>query len=188
MHRCLITFTLVAAVGASAAISAQGRIKQHGRAIVEYRSDEVAAIASYEYSQRNHDGAWLLIELAVQATERIAIHRNQLTLIGPDERTYPIATQPQFLEDQRTLTRLMQNASMWRRPLDGYFATRPTVQSIRFFSTSGGIISDSAVSNLDEVAMGDLLFKSPDAKWSAGTYRLVLKHEDAKAELPITLQ
>ena len=42
-----------------------------------------------------------------------------------------------------------------------------------------------AISN---VATGDLLFKSPDGKWPAGTYNLVLNHDKARAELPITLQ
>lgn len=185
--RYTIALTLVAAVGVSAVIFAQGRIKQHGRAIVEYRSEEVAAVASYEYSQRNHDGAWLLIELAVQAKERIVLHRHELTLVGPDGRSYPVATQPEFLEDHQALTALLQNASMWRRPFDSYFRSR-TVKSIRFFSVPGSVVSDSAISNLDEVASGDLLFKSPDARWSAGVYRLVLNHAQASAELPIRLQ
>ena len=189
MLRQFLTLALATAVSASVALSAQGRIRQYGRAIIQYRSDEVSAVASYEYSQRNHDGAWLLIEFALQATERIAIHRSQLTLIGPDERTYQMATQPQFLDDQQTLTRLLQNARVWRRALEPYFVSRPAKQTIRFFSTpGGGVIHDSAVTNLEEVATGDLFFKSPDGKWNAGTYRLVLNHEKAKAELPITLQ
>jgi hypothetical protein len=187
MPRRFLAVVLVTAASASA-LSAQGRIKQHGRAIVQYTSNEVSAVASYEYAQRNHDTAWLLIEFAVQATQRIAIHRSQLTLLGPDERAYPIATQPQFLEDQQTLTRLFQNARIWRRPLDPYFASRPVVRTIRFFSAPGAVIHDSVATNLDEVAAGDLFFKSPDGKWNPGTYRLVLNHEKAKAELPITLQ
>jgi hypothetical protein len=147
-----VTLVIAVAVSASIAASAAGNIKQHGRAIVQYRSDEVSAVASYEYSQRNHDGAWLLIEFAVQATERITIHRNQLTLIGPDERTIPVATHQQFLEDQQALTRLLQNALVWQHSLTPYFASRPTIRTIRFFSSPGGIIHDSAVTNPDQVA------------------------------------
>lgn len=187
MARLLLTLALSIAASAFAVLSAQGKVQQHGRAIVQYRSSEVSAVASYEYSQRNHNGAWLLIEFAVQATQRIAVHRDQLTLLGPDERVYPMATQPQFLEDQQTLVGLLQNARVWRRPLDSYFVSRPAMMTIRFFSAPGGVIHDSAVTNLDEVATGDLFFKSPDGKWSAGTYRLVLNHEKAKAELPISL-
>jgi hypothetical protein len=188
MARRLLTMTLIGVVGASTAMSAIGRIKQHGRAIVEYHSEDVVAVASYLYSQRTHDGAWLLVEFAVQATPRIAVNRNELTLLGPGERTYPLATQPQFLEDSQVLTPLLQNAAIWRRPLSDYFSSRPAVRTIHFFAApGGGVIQDSAVTNLDEVATGDLFFKSPDGKWSAGDYRLVLNHAKVKAELPIVL-
>jgi hypothetical protein len=168
-------------------LSAQGRITQQGRAIVEYRSPEVTAVAAYEYSQHNHGGAWLLIEFAVQSSKRIAIHRDGISLLGADERRVPVATQQRFLDDQTDLTLLLQNARIWRRQLHSYFRTPPQ-QTIRFFSAAGRVVHDSAVSNLDEVAAGDLLFESPDGRWEAGTYRLVLNHEQAKAELPITLE
>ena len=169
-------------------VSAQGRVRQHGRAIDEYRSPDVTAVAAYEYSQRNHDGAWVLIQFAVVTKERIAFHRDQFSLVRPDERRVPLATQQMFIDDQPVLTRLLQNAAIWRRPLDSYFRTRPQ-PTIRFFSTPGrAIVHDSAVSNQDEVAAGDLFFKSPDGKWDPGTHRLVLNHEKAKAELPIRLE
>jgi hypothetical protein len=188
MRRRPIALALAAALVVSVAVSAQGRIKQHGKAIVEYRSEDVRAVASYEYAQRNHATPWLLIELAVMATRRIVIQRDELTLVGPDERRVPVATQQEFLDDHQTLTPLYQNASIWRRALDSYFPTRPTVNTLRFFAKPGTVVMDSAVTNQDQVAMGDLLFKSPDGKWSAGTYRLVLNHPQAKAELPIELR
>jgi hypothetical protein len=55
MLRRLITLTLAAALGASATISAQARIKQLGRAIVEYHSADVRAVASYEYCNQVED-------------------------------------------------------------------------------------------------------------------------------------
>jgi hypothetical protein len=172
----------------SGPVLAQGRVKQHGRAQVDYRSEEVIAVAAYEYSQLNHTGAWLLIEFALQTKQRIVIRRDQITLLTPDERVVPIATQQQFLDDSPVLTQLMQNAGIWRRPLGAYFRT-PLQGTIRFFSLPGrGVVHDSAVTNLDEVAAGDLLFKSPDGSWKAGTYRLRLNHDQAKAELPIVLE
>lgn len=188
MRRLTVLFAPVAAVAlASGILSAQGRVKQHGRAIVEYRSPDVHAVAAYEYSQRNHAGAWLLIEFAVQASHRIAIHRDEFSLIRPNEEVVRLATQEQFLEDHQELTQLQQNAKIWRRPLNSYFRT-PPLGTIRFFTAPGAVVHDSAATNLDEVASGDLFFKSPTGRWEAGTYRLVLNHERAKAELPLTLQ
>lgn len=188
MRRFSVVFAAAAVVSATTGTTALGPIRQHGRAIVEYRSEAVKAVANYEYSQRNHGEAWLLIELAVQATERIVLHRSQLTLVRPDGRPVQVATQPQFLEDQQTLRRLFQNAVVWRRQLSPYFDTRPTARTIRFFSAPGGVVYDSAVANMNEVATGDVAFKSPDGAWPAGTYRLVLDHERAGAQLPITLR
>jgi hypothetical protein len=186
MFRRLITCTAVAAI-ASVAWAATGRVTPRGRAIVEYNSDDVLAVASYGYSQRHHAEPWLLIEFAIQAKHRIAIHRNELSLIGPTEQRYPAATQAEFLDDQPAVQRLLQNAAVLRQPLSSFFNTRP-VNTIRFFSKPGGIVQESAVTNLDEVAMGDVLFKSPAGSWPAGDYRLVLAHERVQAELPITLE
>lgn len=186
MHRRVVLAVATALVSATALL-AQGQVREQGRAIVEYRSPAVNAAAAYEYSQRNHAGAWLLIEFAVQAKERIAFHRGQIHLLTPDERRIPLATQEQFLEDHEVLNRLLQNAVIWRRPLAPYFRT-PLQPTIRFFSYPGRIVHDSAISNQDEVASGDLFFKAPDGRWPAGTYRLVLDHEQARAELPIRLE
>lgn len=188
MLRRAIVLAVVTAVLASAGLSAQGRITPRGRAITEYRGDDVLAVVSYEYSQKQHDTAWLLIEFAVQAKQRIAIDRKELTLIGPGEQTFPLATQAEFLADHEVINLLLQNAAVWRRPFDPYFSSRPTKNTIRFVGRPGALVNDSVVTNLDEVATGDLFFKSPNGKWEAGTYRLVLNHEKAKADLPITLE
>jgi hypothetical protein len=162
------------------------RIKQLGRAIVEYSSPDVKAVAAYEYSRRNHGGEWLLVQLAVQAAGRIAIERTQISLITPGERTVPLATQQEFLDGHDMINGLLQNATVWRRPLDSYFNTR-TQPTIRFFSYPGRNVHDSFVTNPDETAAGDLFFRSNAGGWPSGRYRLVVNHRDAKAELPIEL-
>jgi hypothetical protein len=198
MFRHSTGIALVTCMAASAALLAQGAtgqgtagqgtVKQHGRAIVQYRSPDVSAVASYEYSQKNHAGPWLLIELAIMAKNRIAIERDQISLRTPDERTVRLAAHTEYLGDRESLTRLYQNASIFRRPLEGYFPSRPLKRTIRFFAGPGTTISDSVATNLDEVATGDLLFVAPQGKWPEGDYALVLNHPKAQAELPIKLQ
>ena len=187
MIRHTVLALAAAVVLGSGYLAAQGRVFQQGRATVEYRSPQVNAAAAYEYSHRNHSGEWVLVEFAVQAKDRIVIHRDDLSLLTPDERTIPVATQEQYLDDHAELTRLLQNATIWRRPLGVYFLTPPQA-TINFFASPGGLVSDEAITNLDEVAAGDLLFKSPDGRWRSGEYRLVLDHEKAKAVLPIVLK
>jgi hypothetical protein len=184
MNRLAIAATCVGWLCAWDAVSAQ-RVKQQGHAIVEYSSPQIKALAAYEYSRRNHSGSWLLVELAIQAKERIAIDRAQITILTPDERIVPLASQQQFLDDHEMINQLLQNATIWRRPLSPYFTARlrPTM---RFFSYPGGIVHDSFVTNQDEVGSGDLFFTSRDP-WVAGAYRLIVNHPEAKAELPIEL-
>jgi hypothetical protein len=55
------------------------------------------------------------------------------------------------------------------------------------FTSPGKGVQDSFVTNQDDVASGDLFFKSAGGGWASGTYRLVMSHPDAKAELPIEL-
>ncbi len=190
MHRRPMILAVVAVLAATLVVSAQGKVKQYGRATVEYLSDEVAAVANYDYSQKNHQGPWLLMGFAVQGRKGpIVIKRDDLTLRTPDERSIPVATQQLFLQDSTLLTPLMQNASIWSRSLDDYFPSRPAQRTVNFFARPGaGVVHDSVMTHPDEVATGDLLFKAPDGKWMEGTYRLVLNNDKAKAELPIMLQ
>ena len=187
MIRHAVLAVAAAVVLGSGYLAAQGRVLYQGRAIVEYRSPQVNAVAAYEYSHRNHGGQWILIEFAVQSKERIAIHRNDLSLFTADEQEIPVATQKQYLEDHGVITQLLQNAQIWRRPLDLYFLTAPQ-PTINFFASPGRIVSDEAITNQDEVAAGDLFFKSPGKQWRPGEYRLVLNHAKAKAALPIVLK
>jgi hypothetical protein len=188
MPRQVAALVFVIVAMASGALTAQGPVTHHGRAIVEYQTADVEAVAAYEYSQLNHSGPWLLVEFAVRATPHVRIHRDQFRLVSSDERTaVPLATQPQVLEGHAAVSQLLQNATVLRRSLAWYFTT-PAYRTIRFFAMPGRTVDPTAVTYRDEVAMGDLLFRSPEGNWKAGTYRLVLDHEQAKADLPITLE
>jgi hypothetical protein len=186
MSRLTIAATCVGLLCASEFASAQ-RIKQLGNAIVEYSSPQVKAVVAYEYSRRNHSSAWVLVELAIQAQSRIVIDRSQISFITPDERSVPLATQQQFIDDHETLSPLLQNATVWRRPLSEYFTVRPA-STIRFFSYPGRIVQDSFVTNENEVASGDMFFRSSGAAWLKGAYRLIVSHPQAKVELPLELE
>ena len=163
------------------------QLRQLGRAMIEYRSRTINAVAAYEYSRVNHKGAWLLVELAVLARERIAIDRDQISLLTPKEEVIPVATQREFLADHQAINQLLQNATVSRRPLGLYFTARlyPTIQ---FFALPGRVVHDSFITNRDEVATGDVFFKSPTGTWEAGTYILRINHPEAQAQLPLTLE
>jgi len=188
MFRRPMILALVAITAGAVTLAGQGRVKQYGRATVEFRSNDVSVVANYDYSQKNHAGPWLLIGFAVQGRSPIVIKRTDLSLRAADEQTIPVATQQEFLKDQELLRPLFQNATIWFRSLDDYFPSRPSQHTVNFFAFPGSIVTDSVVTHNDEVATGQLLFKAPGGKWQEGAYTLVLNHEKAKAEVPITLQ
>jgi hypothetical protein len=162
---------------------------KYGRATIEYRHEGLIFVANYDYSQRNHDQPWLLIDVALASATRFVLHRSNFTLVTPAGQTVRLATQEQGEADPNGINTLIQNAKIHRQNLDGHFSQRNARESIRFFSLpfSRSISNESIVDN-DRMTSGPLLFRSLDGTWPEGTYRLVLNHERAKAELPITLQ
>jgi hypothetical protein len=162
---------------------------KNGRATVEYRHDGLTFVANYDYSQRNHDQAWLLIDVALGSNTRFVLHRDNFRLVTPSGQALRLATQAQGEADPNGINTLIQNARIHRQNLDGYFPQRSTREAILFFSLPfQRSISNEAIVDNDRVTIGPLLFRSLDGTWPEGTYRLALDNERAKADLPISLQ
>jgi hypothetical protein len=185
--------TLAILLAAASVTSAQvgqsfPHTNKNGRATIEYRHQGLTVAANYDYSQRNHEGPWLLIDVALGSNTRFVLHRDNFHLVTPAGQTIRLASQTQGEADPNGINMLIQNARIHRQNLDGYFSQRNSREPIRFFSLPfARSISNEAIVDNDRVTLGPLLFQSPDGKWSEGTYRLVLDHERAKAELPISL-
>jgi hypothetical protein len=186
MDRLTAVAVCACLLAASSPLVAQARLTKYGRATLQSSGPQGKAVALYDYSQQHHDGPWILVGLAVQARKRIAIEREQIALVTPDGRRIPLASHEEYLDGRNEVNRLRQNAVVWKRPVEPYFNTDPR-HTIQFFPESG-IVTNSFITNLDEVAAGDLFFKAPDGTWPAGTYRLAVTHPDAQFEFPIELQ
>jgi hypothetical protein len=187
----LRTIALLLAVAVSTGQAGQSfpHTNKYGRATIEYRHQGLGVVANYDYSQKNHSGPWLLIDVALGSAERFVLHRTNFSLVTPAGQTIPLASQQQGQTDSENINLLIQNAKIHRHNLDSYFAQRDRREPFNFFSLPFvRSISDEAIVDNDRVAQGPLLFRSPDGGWKEGTHRLVLTNEKAKAELPITLQ
>jgi hypothetical protein len=162
---------------------------KNGRATIVYRHEGLTVAANYDYSQRNHDGPWLLIDVALGSNSRFVLHRDNFRVITPGGQTIRLASQAQGEADPNGINTLIQNSRIHRQNIDSYFPQRSTREAIRFFSLPfSQSVSHEAIVDNDRVTIGPLLFRSPDGRWTEGTYRLVLDNERAKAELPISLQ
>ena len=164
--------------------------KPNGRATVEYMDEKVQAVAIYDYSQRNHDGAWLLVQIGVALRERGEVKRDSFTVVMPGGRVVPLATQEQFLADSAKITKLRQNARIFQREVLPYFPKSADGEFIRWFALPGeGTVRNPAIVPSEHgVVIGDLFFKSPTLRWDSGTYRLVFDNDKGHAELPIRLE
>ena len=195
MTRLVPVVVLLAGVAVTAAQrgaddNAFPHTKPNGRATVEYKDEKVQAVAIYDYSQRNHDTDWLLVQIGVALSERGAVKRDSFSVMMPDGRVVSLATQEQFLADSPQITKLRQNAKIFERPVLPYFPKSADGEFLRWFALPGeGTVRNPAVIPSEHgVVIGELYFKSPTLRWDAGTYRLVFDNENGHAELPIRLE
>src|SRR5262245_5235436 len=161
---------------------------KNGRATPVYRHEGLTFVANYDYSQRDHDKPWLLIDVALGSNTRFVLHRDNFSLVTPGGQTLTLASQEQGEGDPNGINTLIQNARIHRRDLSGYFSQRRE-ETLHFVSLPfSRSISDEGIVDNDRVTGGPLLFLSPDGSWPKGTYRLALDNERAKAALPIQLE
>jgi len=166
--------------------------RSYGRATIQYRNQGVQVLINYDYSQRNHNTKWLLVDLAIASRQRFVLRKDHIKLLTPSGREIGVAPQEAIIADSAPLTKLLQNASVQRRPLISYFSQRGggPVEAIRFqtLPVGGGTVSPEVTVDDDHVTSGPILFANPQGNWDAGTYRLEINNEVAKAGLPIKLE
>ena len=164
--------------------------RPNGRATVVYKDDTVQMVAIYDYSQRNHDGAWLVVQTGIALRERGEIKRDSISMVAPDGRVIPLASQEQVLEEAAQIRKLRQNASIFQQPVMTYFPQSSDAEQLRWFALPGErTIRTLAVVPSDHgVVVGELYFRSPTRRWEDGTYRLVFDNGSGHAELPIRLE
>jgi hypothetical protein len=166
--------------------------RSYGRATIQYRGQGVQVLVNYDYSQRNHNTKWLLIDLAIASRQRFVLNKDHIKLLTPKGRELGVAPQEAIIADSAGVTKLLQNAKVNRQPLLSYFSQRNggPVEPIRFqtFPVGGGTVSPEVTVDNDHVSTGPILFATPEGGWEAGTYRLEITNDVAKAGLPIKLE
>jgi hypothetical protein len=168
------------------------RTKPYGRATVQYEDPQVKAVAIYDYSQRNHNQPWLLVQFGVALSQRTEIRRENFHIVQmPDRREVPLATQQQFLDDAARIQQFKQNARIFYRNLTSFFPkSGDRVFNMRWVALPGeGTIPELVVIPAEyDLVVGDLYFRSPTLRWPSGVHRLVFDHPKGHAELPIRLE
>jgi len=162
--------------------------KRLGRATVQYRNSQLQVVLNYEYSQRNHDSRWLLVDFAGRSEKRLVLDREHFKLVAQSGEWFPVASQRHFVEAAPQIQSLRQNAAIWRRDLGSYLGALAVRDSLKFFSLPGeGVIITGALLDWDRNTFGELYFEMPRGAWDSGEYALLIEHPQASIKLPISL-
>jgi hypothetical protein len=174
----------------SADNNALPRTKFLGRATVQYEDERVRAVAIYDYSQRNHEQAWVVVQFGFALNEPAVVRRESIYIITPRGGNVPLPTQQLFpATDTGQILQLRQNVGIFRRHVGNYFPAPLVSNRMAWVALPGELVRDPLIlPTTYDIAIGDLYFKSPTMRWEAGTHRLVFDHEKGHAELPIRLE
>ena len=163
--------------------------KKRGQAVMEYRDKAAHIVAAYNYSQRNHESRWIVIQSALSTSKETIIHRQDIALRTPQGREIPLATQIRIGEDVKKVEQLLQNAKVEAHDVASYFNQRDRLEDMQLFRLPfGPVVHNEFIVDRDHVATGPLFFESPTGAWERGTYALIVRSEHFTAELPITLE
>jgi len=163
--------------------------KQRGRGVVEFHNKAMHAVAAYNYSQRDHDSRWIVIQSALTMSKESIIHRGDIVLRTPQGQEIPLATQERVAADVTKVEQLLQNAKVQAHDVLSYFKQQDRVEDMQLFRLPfGPVVHNEFIVDRDHVATGPLFFESPTGAWEAGTYKLVARSENGTAEMPIILE
>ena len=179
----------LAAAAAIFAVTTTPNVKKLGNAIIEFRDPAMQAVIAYEYSHRYHSDRWLMIDAGVRTREFLKFERMHFWMTTPGEKRVPLASQEHFLAAAPIITKLRQNATVWKRELGTYFLGNQATSSYRLFVLPGeGVISGNIVTDTYGPVLLTLYFESPDSQWKEGSYTLTIDNGKARADLPIELK
>ena len=163
--------------------------KQRGRGVVEFHNKATHAVAAYNYSQRDHDSRWIVVQSALTTSKESIIHRADIVLRTPQGQEIPLASQERVAEDVTKIEQLLQNARVQAHDVLSYFRQQDRIEDMKLFRLPfGPVVHDEFIVDRDHVATGPLFFESPTGAWAAGSYVLAIKHANGVAEMPLTLE
>ena len=159
--------------------------------VVLYDDGVLLASAAYRYSQRHHDSQWVVVRVALSASERMWIPRENFVMVRPDGIEVPAASRREGRRDVEGVRLLMNERRNWRENAVRFPRRRAGgVWPFEFGVAPGtGIATRVVQIDLRSSAVGDVFFVSPDGRWEAGVYSLLVTgNDDHVAKLPILLE
>jgi hypothetical protein len=161
-----------------------------GRTVMRWKDDAVQVVVGYRHAQAHLDKKWILLETCITATsgKPIEIWREDVSLLAPDGTRLNLPSQRRMAQGIPDLRRMLNESSVTRDPLDGYFPFTTREERLGFFAIPGeDIVFDKVTVNHLTMACGNLFFESPRDRFEPGIYTLSVDNRDVHVRLPLTL-
>ena len=161
-----------------------------GSAVSEYNDGAAQAVVAYYYSQREHAGPWMFLEIGFRTRRRTLLRRDRIEIETPSGEVVPLSGQRRWGADPTRAVRLLQQATPTRHQVRSYFGSAANINRLRFFSRpeDGHTVVDFEESFWEPVLIGDLFFESPTGAWEKGRHVLSIGYEQGTASLPLDLK
>jgi hypothetical protein len=159
--------------------------------VVMYDDGVLLASAAYRYSQYHHDSQWVVVRLALSASERMSIRREDIVLVRPDGIEVPAASRRDGRRDIEGVRLLLNERQNWRDNAVRFPRRRAGGGYTFEFGVARGTGIATRVVQIDlrTSAVGDVFFVSPDRRWEDGVYALIVPgNDDHVAKLPVILE
>ena len=179
--------TLISLACSTATPTSTPGVSRLGAAVLQYKGPEIEALLSSRFANTNLGAPWLLLDLLVTGTNRVAteIKRAQVSLLIPDGTIVFLPSQQEFSKAYRDLRAEDTRADIAADPL-AYYAER-RIDRLNFLVVPGsGLSFDSIWVNDLRMAVGRLYFPMPVAV-QAGHYELRIDLPESNVRIPFSL-
>jgi len=187
---CLVVAGAIGLVGCSSAKpTGDPGVDRVGKYLLMSKTPELEVVIGYRHAQNSLGAPWLLLEVAMTSPsgKTATVERSEVSVVTPDGKTIPLATQKEFTEAYSSLQAFIRAADVVRDPMD-YWPPRKVTCPIQFFVDPGSTVSFDQVTVSDfRACQGRFLFEVPGGV-QPGRYVLNIDSKESKISIPITFE
>ncbi len=164
-------------------------LEQVGAHTVRLAGRDVWVVVDTRYAAANLGADWLILDLAVTATDRHAatVRRDAIFVRTPAGRRVPLATQAELAHAYSVLRVRTRQASIVASPLLAYFPRARQGCWFQFFVEPGTSVSFDTVSLNDQRACVERLYFRVEGGVTGGRWMLGVDLEESDVRVPFQL-
>jgi hypothetical protein len=164
-------------------------VERPGARLVRQRRAVAEIVLDYSYAA-NHAGAdWLVLNVALAGSQNnaVSIRRESISVVLPDGRTLPLATQQEFAAGHASLTPKLRAASVASAPAHEYL--RGQLADCGWYQAESGapLVVNELHIRSGTACQGFLAFQVPDSV-TRGNWQLVVDLPGGRLAVPFEIE